>query len=174
VESRVSTFSFVIHTEPRPKKRPKVYRWATVNPSKKDEEDVRILFKKIKTKPKKPLSQQIRVQFKFYVTPPKSTPQWKYEYIENGYLRPNKSPDLDNYVKLILDALNGLLWEDDRFIVEIHSGKYYTLDRPRTEIFVSELPIPEKRSDIAVFDDFSKYDNVGKFFAVENQSTMEV
>ncbi len=34
-------------------------------------------------------------------------------------------PDLDNLVKFIADAGNGLLWEDDRQIVQIRAVKIY-------------------------------------------------
>ena len=31
--------------------------------------------------------------------------------------------DLDNYVKLVSDALNGLAWKDDRQVTEIHAKR---------------------------------------------------
>lgn len=34
-------------------------------------------------------------------------------------------PDLDNLVKAILDALNGIAWHDDAQIVELHIAKKY-------------------------------------------------
>ena len=37
-----------------------------------------------------------------------------------------KNKDLDNIAKTILDALNGLAYEDDKQIVELHTEKYYT------------------------------------------------
>lgn len=37
---------------------------------------------------------------------------------------PSGKPDLDNLVKC-LDAFNGILWEDDALIVEIHAEKIY-------------------------------------------------
>lgn len=40
--------------------------------------------------------------------------------------RPTVKYDLDNYIKSILDALNGVLWDDDKNIVSIHAEKYYT------------------------------------------------
>ena len=34
-------------------------------------------------------------------------------------------PDIDNGIKLLLDALNGLAWEDDGQVVKITAEKYY-------------------------------------------------
>lgn len=144
---------FIIHTEPKPKKRPKVYRWATVNPSEADEKELATLVQAMPNCPQTPMSGQVRVSFKFYKTPPKNTPQWQLPLMENGLLRPNKSPDLDNYVKFALDALNGIIWEDDRFIVEMHSVKLYSLDNPRIEIQVEEIVPPKKKSEAQDFLD---------------------
>ena len=44
-------------------------------------------------------------------------------------------PDNDNICKLVQDALNGVIWADDRRIADIHVYKRYSL-RPRTEIIV--------------------------------------
>ena len=42
------------------------------------------------------------------------------------YVACMKNKDLDNIAKTILDALNGLAYEDDKQIVELHIEKYYT------------------------------------------------
>jgi crossover junction endodeoxyribonuclease RusA len=45
--------------------------------------------------------------------------------------------DLDNMIKLILDALNGLAWKDDSQVVSIVATKRF--EKPaRTEVFVGE------------------------------------
>ena len=48
------------------------------------------------------------------------------------YQRPKKAPehktgrpDLDNLIKGVMDALNGILWLDDAQVVRIHAGKEY-------------------------------------------------
>ncbi len=38
---------------------------------------------------------------------------------------PCVKPDLDNLVKLVLDALNGVAWTDDSQVVELHTSKVY-------------------------------------------------
>jgi Holliday junction resolvase RusA-like endonuclease len=42
--------------------------------------------------------------------------------------------DVDNLVKVPLDALNKLAWADDSQIVSLVVSKHYDPDRPRTEI----------------------------------------
>ena len=42
------------------------------------------------------------------------------------YVACMKNKDLDNIAKTILDALNGIAYEDDKQIVELHVEKYYT------------------------------------------------
>lgn len=157
------TYKFTILVEPKAKKRPKVYRWSTVNPSQKDEELAARKFSELDNIPLKPLNGQIRVQAKFYKNPPKNTPKWQLPLMEQGSIRPAKSPDLDNYVKLILDALNGILWEDDRFIVEMHSGKFYTTNDPRIELVVDELETPTRKTS-QEFLDSSQSENLNTFF----------
>ena len=46
--------------------------------------------------------------------------------------------DIDNHVKAILDALQGLLFVDDRQIVSIAAQKLKDTDRPRTHISFKE------------------------------------
>lgn len=47
--------------------------------------------------------------------------------------RPRKSGDLDNYLKVMLDALQGFLYENDSQIVEIHAYRRDDKNNPRVE-----------------------------------------
>jgi crossover junction endodeoxyribonuclease RusA len=51
--------------------------------------------------------------------------------------RPAKRGDLDNYNKIMFDALQGLCYYNDNQIVEIHSYRKYDKDNPRVEILIS-------------------------------------
>ena len=55
-----------------------------------------------------------------------------------GEMRPITRPDVDNYIKGGLDALNGIAWRDDSQVVQLTVSKYYS-DRPRLELFAEEL-----------------------------------
>lgn len=50
-----------------------------------------------------------------------------------GLITPNEKPDCDNLTKFYLDCGNGILWSDDKRIVESYSKKIYS-ENPRTII----------------------------------------
>lgn len=55
----------------------------------------------------------------------------------NGELKPSAKPDADNILKAILDALNEIAYDDDRYIYKITVERIYS-DRPRTEVLISD------------------------------------
>jgi Holliday junction resolvase RusA-like endonuclease len=42
-----------------------------------------------------------------------------------GGIRPPSRPDVDNYVKAVLDALNGIVLADDALVLELRAIKQY-------------------------------------------------
>ena len=56
---------------------------------------------------------------------PKSWSGKKQRAALAGELRPDRKPDFDNLAKLYCDALNGILWEDDKQIVDGRCIKVY-------------------------------------------------
>lgn len=80
----------------------------------------------------------LEVEISFYRPVQKSLSKKERARRLSGEHRPTVKPDLDNYIKSSLDALNGILWTDDARIVDLHAHKYYS-DRPRIEITVREL-----------------------------------
>lgn len=53
--------------------------------------------------------------------------------------RPRRSGDLDNRLKVVLDSLNGIAYEDDKQVVEIHAFRHDDKKNPRVEIEISEI-----------------------------------
>lgn len=47
-------------------------------------------------------------------------------------------PDVDNVAKSVLDALNGVAWDDDRAVSCLLINKYYS-QRPRVEVTIKEI-----------------------------------
>ena len=56
---------------------------------------------------------------------PTSWSKKKRQEAEAGQLHPAVKPDFDNVAKLYCDALNGLMWEDDKQIVDGRCIKVY-------------------------------------------------
>lgn len=56
------------------------------------------------------------------------------------YLKGQRAGDVDNYAKSILDGCNGLIWVDDRQVVELHV--YRHIGRPeRAEVKVTKISV---------------------------------
>ena len=68
----------------------------------------------------------ISVSIEFGMAIPQSTSKKRTEQMINGYIKHTVKPDLDNMVKSVLDALNGVAWYDDAQIVQLNVNKRYT------------------------------------------------
>lgn len=68
----------------------------------------------------------LHVAMQFAFPAPKSATKARRKAIEDGKEMYTKKPDVDNLVKAVLDALNGVAYEDDAQIVVISAGKCYT------------------------------------------------
>ena len=85
-----------------------------------------------------PLEGALNVEINFYRRVQKSATKKERLRRLSGVDRPIVKPDLDNYIKSTLDALNGVIWADDNEIVELQAHKFYS-DNPRIELTVHEL-----------------------------------
>ena len=72
-----------------------------------------------------PLEMEVTFSFRY----PKSWPKAKREAVEEG-THPwyNRRPDLDNLLKLLTDAGNGVLWKDDTQVVAVDATKEYSIE----------------------------------------------
>jgi Holliday junction resolvase RusA-like endonuclease len=68
---------------------------------------------------------------------PASWSKRKQQQALDGDLIPGK-PDLDNVAKAVLDALNGVIYLDDKQVIRLVAEKKYSLD-PRVEVYVHEV-----------------------------------
>lgn len=69
----------------------------------------------------------LAVEIILYYPRPKRMTKVKRLLAQKGVLRPTVKPDVDNVIKGILDALNGVAFEDDRQIVQIACEKWYDI-----------------------------------------------
>ena len=70
----------------------------------------------------------IRLELEFYVKIPSSYSKKLKEELHLKYI--TKRPDIDNYIKSIMDGLNSFAWEDDSQVSEISAFKKYTKEEP--------------------------------------------
>lgn len=79
-----------------------------------------------------PLDVPLHLSVRFVLKAP-GRPKWNV---------PAVRPDLDNYVKCLKDALNGVVWADDALICRLQASKLYDLTGagPRIELMIEELP----------------------------------
>lgn len=89
-------------------------------------------------RPEKLLEGPLHVTVKVYKPMLKKFSKNKLAEAEEGTLRPVTTPDVDNYVKGIKDALNKVIWNDDSQVVDLNISKFYS-ESPRVEVLVEKL-----------------------------------
>ena len=79
-------------------------------------------------------SEPIKLVLEFHMPIPKS---WTRKKRLNALGKPHSSrSDIDNLMKFVGDALNGILWEDDALIFEIVARKFYA-EEAKTRIMIT-------------------------------------
>lgn len=88
----------------------------------------------------KPFENALCVDLTFYLGIPTSWSKQKRIQAAQGVIRPIvRNGDIDNMVKAILDANNGLLWVDDCIITDLSARKRYTGELARVVIKITEV-----------------------------------
>ena len=70
----------------------------------------------------------VSVALMFRIEPPASWSARKRQLAYTGAVVPAVRPDLDNYVKTVLDACNAIMWDDDGKVVAIVASKVYAIE----------------------------------------------
>ena len=81
----------------------------------------------------------IRARIEIYYSVPKSYSKRKIEAIKNYEDYPMKKPDCDNVVKIVLDSLNKIAYDDDKQVVELTVLKRWTFENERIEFEMEEI-----------------------------------
>ena len=69
----------------------------------------------------------------------------RYRVSIRVYLGARVTSDVDNLGKAILDGCNGVAWEDDRQIDDLHVVREFGHENERAEVHVEVIPPPEPR-----------------------------
>jgi crossover junction endodeoxyribonuclease RusA len=77
----------------------------------------------------------VQVDLCFWLPKPKSLPKRRP-------CSPTKKPDLDKLIRSVLDALTGVVWNDDAQVVCLVCSKHYA-DRPGCRAVVMLLDLPD-------------------------------
>lgn len=133
--------SFTIKAVPQPQLRPRVASFGG-HPHVYDPASTR-QFKRIVTKLAsaemagiEPIDGPLKVSFTFYRPVQQSLSKAEFERRAVGDELPTVKPDLSNYLKATEDALNGVVWEDDRAITtEVIKKRYSTTPRIALKIW---------------------------------------
>lgn len=119
----VEQFRTFIAMEPRGKQRPRIVRRTNmpypvaITPDQTVNAENRVQGHVQGEWQRPPLDAPLQVRITIWILKPKSKPR--------KFCWPTSKPDADNYAKLILDALNGVLWRDDSLVVRLFVEKAY-------------------------------------------------
>lgn len=72
-----------------------------------------------------PTDKNLKISITAVFPIPKSQPKRIKEQMLAGQIYPNKKPDIDNIIKIVLDGLNKVLYQDDKQVIELSAKKQY-------------------------------------------------
>lgn len=110
------------------KERPRVnmYTGRVYTPGKtKDYEFLVQQYFKMKYPRYEMLEGRLSINIIAYLKIPKSTSKAKVEEMLENKISPTKKPDIDNIIKIVLDALNKMAFRDDSQVTKIEVEKIY-------------------------------------------------
>ncbi len=134
--------SFIVYGEPIGKARPRVTRYGHAFTPKKSK-DYELAIKEQASLAMnilrlsvsdKPIILEINV---FKAITASWTKKTKRMALNGGYPKFRK-PDLDNVIKAVKDALNGVVYQDDTQVVKLKSSWRYDVE-PRIEVNINEV-----------------------------------
>ncbi len=130
--------SFEIETTPVGKGRPRFTRNGAVYTPKATAAAEKIVRWKsrIAMQGKPPIDTPVCVALEFHFAPPKSLSDKKRAALIGQAM--TKKPDIDNLVKLVFDAMNGIVWMDDKQVSSLTTKKVYS-ETSKVSVKVYEL-----------------------------------
>lgn len=133
---------FIVEGEPQGKARPRFSRKSETvyTPAKtaKYEKEIRQAFLDARGK-MIPAGSYVAVTVDAYFKIPKSYTKRKRLACENNIIRPDKKPDIDNVVKVVLDALNKVAYADDKQVIGIVCRKWYSHSSGFLKVHILEV-----------------------------------
>ena len=123
------SFEFEVIGDIKGKARPRINTYTCTAYTPGNTKDYEMLIKqyfKIKYPKYEPIQDgRVSVKIVAYFKIPKGTNKKNTESMLNGSISPTKKPDIDNIIKIILDALNKMAFNDDNQISKMEVEKIY-------------------------------------------------
>lgn len=85
----------------------------------------------------KPFEGRVQIEINAFFEIPKNAKKADKELMLENKINPTKKPDIDNIIKIILDAMNGIAFKDDIQITKLNVEKTYS-DTEKVQIKISE------------------------------------
>ena len=120
-------YKIEIAGEPVPKARPRVVKGHAFTPAKTKAAEEAIMLEWVLRYGDLILEGPLLVEMRFGMKAPKKTKD----------VVPQKRPDIDNLVKTVLDALNGVAYLDDKQVFKIEASKSWA-EEPYTKVTIRE------------------------------------
>ena len=118
--------SFLIKTRPKPQQRHRSNGRFQYDPSSKDKN--KFLLQAKQFAPAKPITKDVELSITFCYKRPRNHYRSKNKELilkdDAPYYKSSKA-DLDNLVKFVCDALNGIFYKDDSQVVQIYASKVW-------------------------------------------------
>ena len=126
-------YMITIPGQPVGKGRPRFSRWGVYTPDKTAQYEHTVADIWAHAYQGKMLTGTLSVMIVAYYRIPASWPKAKHTDALMGKIRPAVKPDIDNICKIVLDALNGRAYDDDKSIITLTATKAYS-DDPRVVV----------------------------------------
>lgn len=117
-------YAFSVPGPPVPKARARIGRGRAYTPARTVRHE-RLVWAYAAKAQVRPLAGDIEVRCRFYLV---RRPD------------PQHPLDVDNLLKLVLDALKGKGWTDDSQVADLHGRRFVDTENPRTEVEIEEMP----------------------------------
>lgn len=144
-ESKMNAIEFEIQGIPIPKARARVTnrltkkgKRITITPKRTKRAEADFITQAKIYAPREPFVGAVLMDTIFFLPIPKNWPVRKKQAALQGEIRPISTPDRDNLLKLVQDAMNGIFYRDDCQIVDGRTAKYYS-DKPRIRVYLEKI-----------------------------------
>lgn len=144
-ESLSNEFAFCVPGKPKGKARARMSsrtgRWYT--PQATEDYEAEVQQYALIAKPKREyIEHPCRLTIEIWQQPPKSWSKKRKKEVTDLKYPITSKPDLDNIVKIIMDALNGIAWNDDKQVYAIDATRHYHEEEDQVSIRIRYSPMP--------------------------------